>query len=233
MARGGERKQSVVVVLGLTAVYKRQKKFGNAMECVERARACLEGQDSVKDKAELHHSYGALITAIPAAREPQTANTAKKEAYKSYQMAGHYAVENDEFLEYVHVKMAALLLGSHSRGERIVDKDDITNAKKHLDFVEFKVADNIALGTRIKLLLFRSDQYLYEDKVAMAMEKAQEANALIHRHGFELEVAPAKSRIDRLSAIIRQDNEEWRETEFTSSSGTSDCLAESESTHSD
>ena len=47
-----------------------------------------------------------------------------------------------------------------------------TNAKKHLDFVESKVADNMALGTRIKLHLLRSDQYLYEDKVAMAMEKA-------------------------------------------------------------
>ena len=31
----------------LTSVYKRQKKFGNAMECVERARACLEGQGPV------------------------------------------------------------------------------------------------------------------------------------------------------------------------------------------
>ena len=56
----------------LTAVYKRQKKFGKAMECVERARACLEDQDSANDKAELHHSYGALITAIPAAKELET-----------------------------------------------------------------------------------------------------------------------------------------------------------------
>ena len=169
----------------LTAVYKRQGKFGNAMECVERARACLEGQNSADDKAELHHSYGALITALPAAKKPETAQATKEEAYKSYQMAGHYS-ENDEFQEYVHVKMAALLLGSRSRGETIVDKDDVMSAKKHLDFVEFKVADNMALGTRIKLLLLRSDQYLYEDKVAMAMEKAREANGLIQQHGFKL-----------------------------------------------
>ena len=143
----------------LTAVYKRQKKFGKAMECVERARACLEDQDSANDKAELHHSYGALITAIPAAKELETVQATKKEAYKSYQMAGHYT-ENDEFQEYIHIKMAALLLGSPSR-ESIVDKDDVINAKKHLDFVEFKVTDNMALGTRIKLLLLRSDQYLY------------------------------------------------------------------------
>ncbi|XP_020610562.1 uncharacterized protein LOC110049128 [Orbicella faveolata] len=216
----------------LTAVYKRQKKFGNAMECVERARTCLEGQDSANDKAELHHSYGALITAIPAAKEPETAHATKKEAYKSYKMAGHYT-ENDEFQEYVHVKMAALLLGSRSSGERIVDKDDVMNAKKHLDFVESKLTDNESLGTRITFLLLRSDQYLYEDNVAMAMEKAQEASALIHQHGFKLEFASAKSRIDRLSTMIWQENEEWRETEFSSSSGTSDHLAESERAHSD
>ena len=116
----------------------------------------LEGQDSANDKAELHHSYGALITALPAAKKPETAQATKEEAYKSYQMAGRYT-ENDGFEEYVHVKMAALLLGSRSRGERIVDKDDFMNAKKHLDFVEFKAADNIALGTRIKLLLLRSE----------------------------------------------------------------------------
>ena len=214
----------------LTAVYKRQGKFGNAMECVERARACLEGQDSADDKAELHHSYGALITALPAAKKPETAQVTKEEAYKFYQMAGHYS-ENDEFQEYVHVKMAALLLGSPSRGERIVHRDDVMNAKKHLDFVESKVADNMALGTRIKLHLLRSDQYLYEDKVAMAMEKAREANALIHRHGFKLEFAPAKSRIEHLSTMLKQENEGWQETEFSLSKN--DYLAESESAHSD
>ena len=34
----------------LTAVYKCQKKFGKASVCVERARVCLEGQDSAHDK---------------------------------------------------------------------------------------------------------------------------------------------------------------------------------------
>ena len=215
----------------LTAVYKRQGKFGNAMECVERARTCLEGQDSADDKAELHHSYGALITAIPAAKEPETVQATKEEAYKSYQMAVRH-----KGIKYVYVKMAALLLESRSRAERAVDvpcKENVMKAKKHLDFVEFKEANNGALGTRIKLLLLRSDQYLYEDKVAMAMEKAQEAHAVIQRHGFKLEFASAKSRIDHLSAMIRQENEEWQETEISSSSSTSDCLAESESAHSD
>ena len=214
----------------LTAVYKREGKFGKAMECVKNSRACLEGQDSAYDKAELHHSYGALIMAMPAAMDPKTVQATKEEAYKFYQMADHY-----ELQKYFHIKMAALLLESRFRGEKTVDfpcKDDVMNAKKHLDFVESKLADNESLGTRITFLLLQSDQYLYEDNVAMAMEKAQEASALIHQHEFKLEFASAKSRIDRLSTMIWQENEEWRETEFSSSSGTSDYLSESESAHS-
>jgi len=215
----------------LTAVYKHQGKFGNAMECVERARACLEGQDSAKDKAELHHSYGALITAMPAAKDPETLRTTKEEAYKSYQMADNY-----NFQRYHHVKMAALLLELRFRGEVIVNfpcKEDIMEAKNHLNFIESKLADNKSLRTRIKFALLRSDQYLYEDNVSMAMEKALEAIALIDKHGLEIELAAARRRIDRLTTMIPQGNKEWRETECSSSSSTSDCLIENESTGSD
>ena len=215
----------------LTAVYKRQGKFGNAMKCVERARACLEGRDSAHDKAELHHSYGALIVAMPAAKNPETVRTTMEEAYKSYQMADYY-----EFQKYHHVKMAYLLFESSLRGETIVDfrcKEDVMTAKKHLDFVEPKLTDNESLASKIPFLLLRSDRYLFEDNIAMAMEKVQEAIALIGKHGFELEFASAKSRIDRLSSMIRQENVEWREKELSSSSSSSGSLAESESAHSD
>ena len=187
----------------LTAIYKRQGKFGNAMQCVERANTCLEGQDSPDDKAELHHSYGALITAMPASTQPDTSRATKKEAYEVYERAVDTA--NNKFKEYLHVKMAELLLESRSKAERTVtllSKEEVLKAKKHLDFVEGK---NLSLGTRIKFLLLRSDQFLYEGKVAMAMEKAQEANGLIQRHGFQLESVPAKNRIECLSAMLKQD----------------------------
>ena len=122
----------------LTAVYKRQGKFGIAMKCFEKARERLEGQDSAYDKAELHYSYGALIMAIPAVKDPKTVQATKEEAYNSYQRAAGY-----ECIKYVYVKMAALLLESRSRGEITVKfprkaKEDVMKAKKHLDFVESK-----------------------------------------------------------------------------------------------
>ena len=94
---------------------------------------------------------------MPAAKNSETVRTMKEEAYKSYQMADRY-----EFRTYHHVKMAALQLELCSRGERIVNfpcKEDLTKAKKHLDFLEPKLADNKLLGSKMRFLLLRSDQY--------------------------------------------------------------------------
>ena len=92
------------------------------------------------------------------------------------------------------------------------------------------LADNQSLGSKIRFLLLRSDQYLYEGNVSMAVEKAQQANVLIHQHGFELESASAERCIDRLPTIIRQRQEkgEWEETGSGSFSDTSGYFTESE-----
>ena len=212
----------------LTAVYKRQGKFGNAMECVQKANRALEHQTSRDDKAELYHSYGALLSALPAAKSTQDPRITKEESYKSYEMACQYT-SNEGFREYVHVKMAAMLLKSCSKtvnNDTSLYKDDIMKAKKHLDFIEFReAADNMALGTKIKHLLLRSDQYCFEQNVAMAMEKAEEARELIHRHGFELELVSAEKRVDHLSEMLRQDDEQWRNREACLGN---DYLADSE-----
>ena len=44
----------------------------------------------------------------------------------------------------------------------------------------------------------------------MAFEKAHEAMVLIQRNGFELERISAEKRLNHLSEILKQQNEEWR-----------------------
>ena len=214
----------------LTAVYKRQSKFGNAMRCVQEAQKALELQDSHEDKAELYQSYGALLNSLPAANI--TRDTRKTTAYKSYELACQYAVINRE---YINVKMAALLLKSCSKAANNnthICKEDVMKAKRHLDLTESRTADGkMALGTRIKLLLLRSDQYCFEQNNAMAIEKAEEAKVLIQRHGFELELDSAERRISRLSDMLRLEKGEWSRSDLCSSSenqtdseGDSSCL---------
>ena len=168
----------------LTAVYKRQRKFGNAMRCVEKAQKALELQDSHDDKGELCYSRGALLDSLPAPNSAR--DTRKTEAYKSYQRACQYTVNNRD---YINIKMADLLLKHCSKvakNNTDICKEDVMKAKRHLDLTESRTADGkMALGTRIKLLLLRSDQYCFEQNNAMAIEKAEEAKVLIQRHGFE------------------------------------------------
>lgn len=214
----------------LTAVYKRQSKFGNAMRCVQEAQMALELQDPREDKAELYHSYGALLNSLPPANISR--DTRKTKAYKSYELACQYTVNNRE---YINVKMAALLLKSCSQAANNnahICKEDVMKAKSHLDLIEVRTADgNMALGTPIKHLLLRSDQYCFEQNIAMAIEKAEEARVLIHRYRFELERDSAEKRISRLSDMRRQEKREWVCSEWCSSSeyqpdseGDSSCL---------
>ena len=181
----------------LTSIYKTQKRFGNAWICVQQATTALKYHDSSVDRAELHQSYGGLISSLLAVG--RCGISLKDEAYNSYTIALDCATDPVD-MEYIIVKMAKLLLGS----DKLVSEDDVLQAKKHLDSIEDGPdADNMAVGTKINLVLLRSDQFRLEGNVAMAMEKALEARALIEKYdGFERQLASAQKRIHRLSEIF-------------------------------
>lgn len=181
----------------LTSIYKSQKKFGKARECVEQATTALKYNDSSVDRAELYQSYGGYICALPVAKCCPI--TQKETAYNSY-IRAHDCATDPVDREYIIVKMAKLLLGS----DDLVSENDVVQAKKHLNSIEHGPdADNMAVGTKINLVLLRSDQFRLEGNVAMAMEKALEARALIEKYdGFERQLASAQKRIDRLFEIF-------------------------------
>ena len=181
----------------LTSIYKTQTKFGNAWICVQQATTALKYHDSPVDRAELHQSYGGLISSMLAMG--LCGISLKDEAYNSFTIALDCATDPVD-MEYTIVKRAKLLLGS----DKHVSEDDVLQAKKHLDSIEDGPdADNMAVGTKINLLLLRSDQFRLEGNVAMAMEKALEARALIEKYdGFERQLASAEKRIHHLSKIL-------------------------------
>lgn len=181
----------------LTSIYKSQRKFGKARKCVEQATTALKYHDSSVDRAELYQSYGGYICALPVAKCCPI--TQKETAYNSY-IRAHDCATDPVDREYIIVKMAKLLLGS----DDLVSENDVVQAKKHLNSIEHGPdADNMAVGTKINLVLLRSDQFRLEGNVAMAMEKALEARALIEKYdGFERQLASAQKRIHRLSEIF-------------------------------
>ena len=181
----------------LTSIYKSQRKLVKARKCVEQATTALKDHDSPVDRAELYQSYAGYICALPVGN--CCPSTPKETAYNSYIIAYDCATDPVD-REYIIVKMAKLLLGS----DDLVSENDVVQAKKHLNSIEHGPdADNMAVGTKINLVLLRSDQFRLEGNVAMAMEKALEARALIEKYdGFERQLASAQKRIDRLSEIF-------------------------------
>lgn len=69
----------------LTSIYKTQTKFGNAWICVQQATTALKYHDSSVDRAELHQSYGGLISSLLAVG--RCGISLKDEAYNSYTIA--------------------------------------------------------------------------------------------------------------------------------------------------
>ena len=181
----------------LTSIYKSQRKLVKARKCVEQATTALKDHDSPVDRAELYQSYAGYICALPVGN--CCPSTPKETAYNSYIIAYDCATDPVD-REYIIVKMAKLLLGS----DDLVSENDFLQAKKLLNSIEHGPdADNLAVGTKINLVLLRSDQFRLEGNVAMAMEKALEARALIEKYdGFERQLASAQKRIDRLSEIF-------------------------------
>ena len=180
----------------LTSIYKSQRKLVKARKCVEQATTALKDHDSPVDRAELYQSYAGYICALPVGN--CCPSTPKETAYNSYIIAYDCATDPVD-REYIIVKMAKLLLGS----DDLVSENDFLQAKKLLNSIEHGPdADNLAVGTKINLVLLRSDQFRLEGNVAMAMEKALEARALIEKYdGFERQLASAEKRIHHLSEI--------------------------------
>ena len=189
----------------LTSIYKSQRKLVKARKCVEQATTALKDHDSPVDRAELYQSYAGYIRALPVGN--CCPSTPKETAYNSYIIAYDCATDPVD-REYIIVKMAKLLLGS----DDLVSENDVVQAKKLLNSIEHGPdADNMAVGTKINLVLLRSDQFRLEGNVAMAREKALEACALIEKYdGFERQLASAQKRIDRLSEIFTPECGSWK-----------------------
>lgn len=116
--------------------------------------------------------------------------------------------------------MAALLLESCSQAANNnthICGEEVREAKRLLDLAEF-CDGTMPLGSKIKHLLLRSDQYCFDQNIAMAIEKAEEAMELIDRHGFKLERDSAKKRLSRLNDLQRQEKKELFSSELCSSS---------------
>ena len=109
-------------------------------------------------------------------------------------------------LTFCHLGLAALLLDCTSTIARsrvkVIPSQDLKEAKKHLDIVEYELGD-IPPGTRVQVLKTRSDQYYRQgpEMYQLAKETAQDALQMARYHGFNTELTWLQEQFDFLDHL--------------------------------
>ena len=198
----------------LAACYRRDKKFNKALQCLQHADMLLSNVESGGDKAELYYNYGTLWLDFYSTRTPsandQTRKALKRKVIMYYEMANANCCRDErprihvKFQTYVQLKIAALHLDcgtKMARGTSQVLDENIEDAKKRLDFVEYQLSNEIPHGTKVQLLKIRSDQYYRQGKLRLAREVVQEALQIAQERSINTELIPLRSRIQEFESL--------------------------------
>ena len=181
--------------------------FGKAIQYLQKAEELLSHHEPGEDTAELCYYYGVkwLYFYWNSFADRKGRQVFKVRAREYLEQAISNCARDErprvqlKKKRYFSLRFAALHLDCGTRAAREtrqVSNEDITAAKKHLDFVEYQLSSGLPLGTKIQLLKARSDQYYRQGKLCMAKETAQEALALARRINMNMEIIPLNERIE-------------------------------------
>ena len=196
---------------------RRTRKVSSALECLKRSEALLQNHESPEDWAEMYCIFGSVWLAYMSVVPDDDRNAkARKEMQEKVKNCYEWAIAickkdprsrvQQKKLTFCHLGLAALLLDCTSAVARsrlkVIPKQDIKEATKHLDIVEYELGD-IPRGTRVQVLKTRSDQYYRQgpEMYQLAKETAQDALQMARRHGFNTELAWLQEQIDFLDQL--------------------------------
>ena len=205
---------------GLVQVYRYRKstKLPMLFGCLEKSEFFLQNHESPDDWAEMYYNYGSLwlayMSMIPDdERNAQARNNARGKARYYFEMTIESCKKDPrERVQvkkqiYGHLRVATLLLDCTSTvartQQKVLPPQDIADAIKHLDILEYQLADNIPRGTHVQILKARSDQYYRQgtEMHQLAKTTAQDALRIAENHGFNTELDSLQERIDFLDQL--------------------------------
>ena len=187
------------------------------LECLRRSEVLLQNHEAPEDWAEMYYGLGIVwlnyMSMVPDDdRNAKARKEIQEKAEHCYERAIAICKKDPRSrvqhkkLTYCHLGLAALLLDCSSTVARarikVIPKQDLKDATKHLDIVEYELGD-IPRGTRVQVLKTRSDQYYRQgpDMYQLAKETAQDALQIARRHGFNTELESLQERIHFLDQL--------------------------------
>ena len=206
------------VLLATNCSCRKPKNFSTFLECLRRSEVLLQNHESPEDRAEMHYKLGMVwlnyMSMVPDNERNAKARKGMQEKAKTCFEWAIAICKKDprprvqhKRLTYCHLGLAGLLLDCSSTAARtrikVIPSQDLEDAKRHLDIIEYKLGEGNSRGTRIQILKRRSDQYYRQgpDMYQLAKETAQDALQMAHRHGFNTELKSLQERIDFLAQL--------------------------------
>lgn len=195
----------------LTSVYRRNKLYGRAQECIDRAEQIFQNSPSTSflyDKGTVFYEKGSWY------HEFDTKGDDKKEAIESfekcYELCQQLRRETGcDFIEkgqFALLKKVMVLLGCSTmqgRKRRITD-EDLEEAKKCIDEIEREnqKRHSIPVSEQLQLLLAKSDMYFRMQDYSQVEKLAHQAIDLADQQGFDSR--PARNRLRDIQEYIEE-----------------------------
>ena len=197
---------------------RKPRNFSTFLECLRRSEALLQNHEAPEDWAELYYTLGFVwlnyMSMVPDDERNAKSRKEIQEKAKAYYEQAIAICKKDprsriqhKRLTYCHLSLAGLLLDCSSNVARtrikVIPSQDLKDARKHLDIVEYELGENIPRGTRVQILKRRSDQYYREgpEMYQLAKETAQDALQMARIHGFNTELESLLERFDFLEKL--------------------------------
>ena len=195
----------------LAHVYRRERKLGKAVQCIDLSKQNLHLMDVCLDQSFMAYEEGNVMKEFisnGAFLRKKLVLRAKQCFERCLDLCRRLDKSDSSAIPATHsfalIKIAMLLLdcGSSSGRERCVTTSHIQEAKRFLNLIERRGLDEITERRKIQYLLACSDLHYRICNYHMAIYYAEEALKKAKEFGFVLEVLPAQNRLSHLCQML-------------------------------
>lgn len=194
----------------LAHVYRRQRKLGEAVRCIDLSKQNLHLIDVCLDQSFLAYEEGNVMKEFISSGSvlrKKLLLQAKHCFERCLDLSRKLDDSNSRVIPQTHsfapIKIAMLLLdcGSTSGRERCVSSGHVKEASKFLALLEGDGLDDITERRKLQFLLARSDLHYRLSNHQEAVRNAHQALEKAKQLGFLLEEMPARDRINHIRQL--------------------------------
>lgn len=195
----------------LAHVYRREKKLGEAVRCIDLSKQNLHLMDVCLDQSFMAYEEGNVMKEFisSGAVLRKTLLLRTKQCFeRCLDLCRRLDDSDSHVIPHTHsfalIKIAMLLLdcGSTSGRERCVSGTHIREAERFLGLLQKDGLDEITQRRKLQFLLARSDLLYRLCNYQGAVQEANRALEKAKELGFLLEVMPAEGRINHIRQLL-------------------------------